>query len=219
MHCGGAHRTGQCPDKQAPTTKAMASEAAPFVCYVENELNYQADDDAAANATCGVLGSRSTQDAIDAGMGIIDGGATKTLGSVHALEKLMEINEKKYGHTRVAEINVEDQPTFDFGNSSRDTCVSTAKMGISANQQPGILKIHALDKGQEPILISVETLRSLGAIIDFENDLAVFRKLDENKIVPLERSASGHQLISLSEDLYRNAKNCTRPIPGLDAFC
>ena len=218
LRCGGAHRTGQCPDKQAPTTKALASEAAPFVCYVENELNYQADD-AAANATGENLGCRSTQDAIDAGMGIIDGGATKTLGSVHALERLMEINEQKHGSTRVKEINVEEQPTFGFGNSSRDTCVSTAKMGISANKQPGLLKIHALDKGQGPILISVETLRALGAIIDFEKDLAVFRNLDENKIVPLERLASGHQLMSLSEDLFCNARNCTRPVPGLDAFC
>eukprot|EP00435_Cladocopium_sp_Y103_P052136 s512_g16.t1 len=131
----------------------------------------------------------------------------------------MEVNEKKYGETRVKEVNVDDQPTFGFGNSSRDTCVSTTKMRISANQQPGLLKIHALDKGQGPILISVDTLRSLGAVIDFENDLAVFRNLDKNKVIPLERSASGHQLISLSDDLYRNARNCNSPVPSLAEFC
>ena len=68
-------------------------------------------------------------------MGIIDGGAMKTLASVHALERLMEVNEMKHGDTRVNEINVNEQPTLGFGNSSRDTCVSTTKMGISANSQ------------------------------------------------------------------------------------
>jgi len=218
LRCGGTHRTGQCPDKQAPTSKAMASEEAPFVCYVEKELNYQTDDPEAL-AAMGATGCLSTQEAIEAGMGIIDGGATKTLASVHAIEKLMEVNNQKHGDTRVMDVNLEEQPTFGFGNSSKDTCVSTAKMGIQANQKPGMLKIHALDKGQGPILISVDTLRTLGAVIDFEHDLAVFRRLDDQKVIQLQRSASGHQLISLSDDLYSQAKDCTRPVPSLAEFC
>ena len=196
----------------------MASEEAPFVCYVEKELNYQTDDPEALTAM-GVTGCMSTQEAIEAGMGIIDGGATKTLASVHAIEKLMEVNNQKHGETRVMEVNLEEQPTFGFGNSSKDTCVSTAKLGIQANQKPGMLKIHALDKGQGPILVSVDTLRALGAVIDFEHDLAVFRKLDDQKLIQLQRSASGHQLISLSDDLYSQAKDCKSPVPSLAEFC
>lgn len=102
LRCGGTHRTGQCPDKQTPSSKAMATEAAPFICYVEKELNYQTDDPEAL-AAMGATGWLSTQEAIDAGIGIIDGGATKTLASVHAIEKLMEVNNQKHGDTRVSQ--------------------------------------------------------------------------------------------------------------------
>ena len=217
LRCGGNHRTGQCPDKVAPTSNAMATEAAPFVCYVEQEESYQAEEDDLILAAYGQ--SKSTQEAIDAGMGILDGGATRTLASVHALERLMEANEKKYGTNGVLKVDTEEKPTFGFGNSSKDTCISTAKVEISANQQPGVIKIHALDKGTGPILISVDTLRSLGAVIDFTADLVAFRALDKHKVIPLERSSSGHQLLSLTDDLYRNARHCEQAVPSLADLC
>ena len=81
------------------------------------------------------------------------------------------------------------------------------------------LQVHALDKGTGPILISVETLRSLGAVIDFQADLVAFRNLDKYKVVPLERSSSGHQLLPLSEDLYSKARNCKTAVPSLADLC
>ena len=59
--------------------------------------------------------AKTTQEAIEAGMGIIDGGATRTLSSVFALEKLMACNVAKYGRDGVTEIDVNDRPTFGFG--------------------------------------------------------------------------------------------------------
>ena len=41
---------------------------------------------------------------------------------------------------------------------------------------------------------------ALGAVVDCEHDLVVFRKLDDKKTMALERSATGHQLLPLAED-------------------
>jgi len=59
----------------------------------------------------------------------------------------------------------------------------------------GMMKVHALDQGSAPILLSAHSLRQLGALVDFENDLAVFRHVDPTRAIQLERSsarAPGH---------------------------
>jgi hypothetical protein len=57
----------------------------------------------------------------------------------------------------------------------RTSCISTAQLKIKANEKPGTLQIHALNQGQGPILISIDTLRKLKAVIDFSEDLMVLR--------------------------------------------
>ena len=37
--------------------------------------------------------------------------------------------------------------------------------------QMGSLKVHALDQGEAPVLLSVQSLRGLGAVIDYEHDV------------------------------------------------
>ena len=86
---------------------------------------------------------------------------------------------------------------------------------LRAAGQEGHLKVHTLDQGSGPILLSVETLRSLGAIIDFEQDLLVLKHLDPRRAIPLERSSTGHQLLPLSEDLYGQAISLSAPVSSL----
>ena len=112
-----------------------------------------------------------------------------------------------------------NKPMFGFGNSSQDRCVSTTKMKITADQKEGVLTVHALDKGKGPVLLSIATLRSLGAVIDFDEDLVCFRKLDPKKVIPVTRSRSGHQLLPLTDDLYSRAISCTKAVPSLRDFC
>ena len=64
-------------------------------------------------------------------------------------------------------------------------------------------------------MVSIHTLRKLKAVIDFENDLMVLRGLNTQKLIPLQRSAAGHQLISLTDDLYKDAITCKSQVPGL----
>ena len=160
----------------------------------------------------------STVQAVAAGKAVIDGGATKTIASVAALEALMNKNKAKYGTDRIVEVNVHDRPVFGFGNSSTDRCMSTAQVGLTASGNPGTLKVHTLDRGTGPILLSVESLRQLGAVIDFDADLAVFRNINANRIVQLERSATGHQLLSLTEDLFEHSVASRDAVPSLRSF-
>ena len=216
LRCGKPHRTSECPDRQPTAGKPgvgqgnLATEEAPFVCFTEESaLSIEG-----GTATTG----KTTREAVREGYGVIDGGATKTLGSVEAIQAVMDMNKKKHGNNRVKSIDLDNKPTFGFGNSSQDTCISTADLQLTADNRPGALQIHALDKGQGPILVSIHTLRKLGAVIDFENDLMVLRGLNPQKLFPLQRSAAGHQLLSLTDDLYKDAITCKSQVPGLKDY-
>lgn len=220
--CGGDHRTANCP-KQTKTAAVAASaeEAAPFICYVEDNLNalhggYVAEETGdnvftAANAP-------STIDVVAQGKAVLDGGATRTLGSVKALERILELNQKNNGENRLKHLDLQDRPTFGFGNSTRNQCVSTASLKIQADGRDGHVKIHALDDGEGPVLFSIASMRALGAILDFKNDLLVFRGLSDTKVIPLERSSTGHQLLPMTRDWYEGAISTATPVPDLRSF-
>ncbi|CAE7244231.1 unnamed protein product [Symbiodinium sp. CCMP2592] len=123
----------------------------------------------ASNAAAFAMLGPTTSEAVKNGFGVIDGGATRTLGSVQAIEAVMQRNAQKRGSTGVKAVDLENKPVFGFADSGEAQCVSTIDLGLQANGQGGHLRIHALDKGSGPILVSVATLRALGAIIDFSS--------------------------------------------------
>ena len=94
FRCGGPHKAVNCPDRFGPKPKEQAKvvEEAPFVCYADDtETKEDAlilDGQANSEATI------TTEEAIGQGYGVIDGGATKTLGSVFALEAILNENIK-----------------------------------------------------------------------------------------------------------------------------
>ena len=102
-------------------------------------------------------------------------GATQTIGSVAAVEAILNRNRYKHGVSKLSGVDASNPPSFSFGNSTENRCLSTTKLKISANGAPGELRIHTLDSGSSPVLLSIETLRRLGAVIDFEHDLMVLR--------------------------------------------
>ena len=216
FRCGGPHRVRDCPDRQAPSGSSaqVTDEAAPFVCFTQGTSEaYQAMSCDEAPAPL-----MTTEQAVTAGYGIVDGGATRTIGSTYALEAIASENFKKRQDGGVLEVDCQNTPKFGFGNSSVDTCVSTAKMKIYADSKPGVLQVHALDRGQGPVLLSISTLRALKAVIDFESDLIVFRALDDKKAIQATRSQAGHQLLPLTDDLYRDAVACHQRVPSLREF-
>ena len=152
------------------------------------------------------------------GKAVVDGGATRTLASIEAMEAIMQINQGKRGKTGLATLDMLERPVFGFGNSSENQCASTAHLQILANNKSGKLKVHCLDHGSGPLLLSVETLRNLGAIVDFSSDLICFRALDPTRLIRAERSATGHQLLDMTEDWYRGSLCTKQAVPSLETF-
>ena len=211
LKCGRrGHKAQDCRSGGGSSTSTTsATQSAPFVCYVEQAMSAQPQSEAAL---------WSTQEAVREGYAVVDGGATRTLGSIEAIQHVMKLNSQKHGDNRVISVNPNDRPTFGFGNATEDRCASTVELGITAGQRQGQLTTHALDRGETPILLSVSTLRALEAVIDFREDLVCFRAIDQNKVLKMERSNTGHQLLSLTDDLYQKALRTRNPIPSLREF-
>ncbi|CAE7287306.1 unnamed protein product [Symbiodinium sp. CCMP2592] len=181
LRCGQrGHRAANCPVKplaaQAENTTGdnggPGPQQAPFVCYHDK---IPEDYEHAALSIMGAGAGLTTQEAVSQGLCVVDGGATQTVGSVAAVEAILAMNKKKHGSNRLTAVSTSDPPTFSFGNSTENKCLSTASLKVSAGGNPGELRIHTLDHGQSPVLLSVEALRNLGAIIDFKADLPIFR--------------------------------------------
>ncbi|CAE7241426.1 RE1 [Symbiodinium sp. CCMP2592] len=194
------HRAANCPLKENNTGQAQMAdepedlEHAPFICYTEQAL---AVEENSAYMT--------TQQAVKDGWCVLDGGATRTLGSINAVQNVLDKNLATEGNTRLLSVDPKRKPTFSFGNSSENRCASTIELGIQAAEKQGRLTIHTLDEGNGPVLLSVASLRSLGAIIDFSEDLVCFRAIDPCRLVRARRSQSGHQLLPLSGNMCEEA--------------
>ena len=157
----------------------------------------------------------TTEQAVHQGKAVIDGGATRTMGSLHAVEGLGKRYEQLHGQSGVSHIDIHDRPVFGFGNSQKSRCMSTCRMKLQPESARRDLRIHVLNEGTAPILLSIDTLRSMGAIIDFRANQAIFTSLDPRKLVDLEVSQAGHQLLPLAEDFVSTGQNLSHPIHGL----
>ena len=205
-------RAANCPqrDQQAQHTDEQV-ESAPFICYGEMALSansLEQNDEP----------MMTTQEAMKQGWCVVDGGATRTLGSLVAVQNVLDKNVEATGHTKLLKVDTGRKPIFSFGNSSENQCMSTIELGVQAGTKEGKLTVHTLDAGSGPILLSVASLRALGAIVDFSSDLMVFTKLDPQRIVQARRSQSGHQLLPLCGNMFENSFQATRPISSLKDY-
>ena len=209
FRCGGPHKVADCKEapKSRPAAGAHVAEEAPFIFLAEGikeAFHGEVKD--------GPL--LSAQEVVAQGKAILDGGATRTIGSVTALSRVCELNERNRGTAGVKEVDMQDRPVFGFGNSSRNQCVSTASLEVPLDGKMSTLRVHALDQGSAPILLSIDSLRKLGAVIDFGSDRAVLRAVDPRKLIRLERTAAGHQVFPLTEDALASAMTLAQPLPS-----
>ena len=154
----------------------------------------------------------STSEAVRQGKAVVDGGATKNLGDCHGAHHGPQCQEARQQRREG------DQPPRPTGNGSENRCTSTVQLQVKANEQAGELKVHCLNQGSGPLLLSVEALRRLKAVIDFDRDLICFRALDDRRLISAERSQTGHQLLPMTDDLYGDSVIAKSAIPSLEDF-
>ncbi|OLP75091.1 hypothetical protein AK812_SmicGene45175 [Symbiodinium microadriaticum] len=199
LRCGKVgHRVANCP--HPPTASAQATTTpeatSSFICF----NNCEADPVVEAYA----LGVTTTTEAVSQGKAVVDGGATRTLASID--------NQAKHGTTGIAMLDMTERPVFGFGDSSENQCASTAHLQIKAQDQTGKLKVHCLDHGNGPLLLSVETLRNLGhQLLDMTEELlllaavAMYRKTRAELVAELlkyhEHPAPGWTKVEIRQRL------------------
>ena len=155
------------------------------------------------------------QEIKDAGKAIIDGGATTTIGSLAAVDRLQELNLGKRGRTQLT-VDTSTRPSFKFGNDGSTRSLSTAGLGMTLDQAAEAkMQIAVHDCCDQPVLMGIQTLRALGAVIDFESDEMILKKINPSKVLALERAANGHQLFPLTDDPYDRARVRGTPFHSL----
>ena len=203
LACGGRHKTSSCPVK---SQKANLVEE-------EAEVAFSASDfDQASPADKGRTSDLTHN--IMQGKGIIDCGATSTLGSVDAIESLMQLNRERHGRDRVT-VDPRHRPTFKFGNNSTRDCISSVDLGVDLGGKVGKLKVHVYDVPNQPVLISVKALTKLGTIVDFSRNEILYKHVDPKAVVPLEVASNGHCLMPFGGDLLAGAVMRAQPFSSL----
>ena len=204
--CGGNHSTSRCPEKSTDTS----SKSAHFVFSVSGTSEPVATAFSSQKEELGF----SLDSIVNAGHAIIDGGATSSVGSVEALEKIIEL-QRQSGFSSEVEVEPSSRPNFRFGNNGRKQCLSTTTLSVPLNDQQGSMRIHVHDIEGQPVLLSVAALRALKATIDFEHDEMILKAVDPSRIIQLERAASGHQLFPLAADIMSQSTKRSSPFHSL----
>ena len=136
------------------------------------------------------------------------------LGPLRLYPKCVSSTRKGERQQGVKDVDLSDRPIFGFGKSSRNQCASTASLEVPLDGRMSTLKVHALDEGNAPILLSIDSLRKLGAVMDFGSDRAVLKAVDPRKLIQLERTGAGHQVFPLTEDAMTSATTLTQSLPS-----
>ena len=106
---------------------------------------------------------------------IVDSGASENAVGIQSLQKLVEDSGVSY------EIEVNDRPVFKFGNGQQLQALSRADL---LNTSLGNISFYVL--GSEalntPPLMGGKTLRSLGAMLAYQNDLFIFTSVRTPRI-------------------------------------
>ena len=131
------------------------------------------------------------------GYGVIDTGATETVGGLDALECVHRRRTEKLGHANHVHVMQGPSKNFRFGNGDTKYSESYVLLMQSLGNHTIALGIYTLAASNVPILIGIKTLAKLGAVLDTQMGVMILKAVDNDLIVPLRRSTTGHLLIDL----------------------
>ena len=211
---GKGHATRECPQRPAGENKKVlqVDEQSEFICFAEHQDASMFGDVADEQGLHQDMSKMTTYEAMTKGYGVLDPGATRTMGSMVALEHAREASMALQNRDNVSEVNLDDKPTFGFADSESAQCSSTVLLQLPVSDHNLKLRVHALDKGTVPVLLSIDTLKKLHAIVDYGNNEVVFSNIDPCKRVSLETTATGHQVIPLAADFMSGAQILEAPV-------
>ena len=214
LRCGKGHATRDCPQKPpGESKKVLQAEAhSEFICFGEHMESSLYGDTEGEMSWHQEEGRMTTHEAMLKGYSVLDGGATRTMGSMVALEQAREASFEHQSQDNVAEVNLEDRPTFGFADSESATCQSTVLLQLPIADRNLKLRVHALDKGSVPVLLSIDTLKRLQAIVDYSRDEVIFGAIDPCKRVKLQTTVTGHQVLPLAQDFMVGAQQLQAPV-------
>ena len=94
-------------------------------------------------------------------MGLLDCGATDTVGGYEPVEVLADRSRDWFGDDAV-KVGPTVNPTYRFGNQQKEVCLSEVQATVQPFGVASVLNIHALPVPKAPILISVKSMGTLG---------------------------------------------------------
>ncbi|OLP83111.1 hypothetical protein AK812_SmicGene36174 [Symbiodinium microadriaticum] len=214
FRCGGNHMRRDCPQNNSGSSN---DQRVHFVFSATTTTVTAEPDGNEKLSTTTEANMLALDEVVAAGNAIIDGGATSSLGSEDALQQVVMLNWKATGQDSI-DIIPGEKPSFRFGNNAQHTCLSTAMLRLPIECKDSRMKVHIHDIPGQPVLLSVKSLRALGAVIDFSNDQAVFKALDPRAVVSLETTSSGHQLFPLARDVLEGATPLDVPFTSFHQY-
>ena len=135
------------------------------------------DDMNSNSVTVEVLGCET----LACGRVLLDCAATDTLGSVDAIHAIFDKSQEAFGadHDWVS-VDTNDRPAL-----------SKVRVKVQPGGHVAHLHVHAQETEGVLVLWSAESITALGAVIDFETGHSIFRNLEHETGVQLERSPMG----------------------------
>ena len=127
------------------------------------------------------------------GVGIVDSGCGKSVIGRRTLSRYLSALPEGQGSAKYRD----DKHLFRFGNDTTEASKQSVQLPVGIGGRRGSLQVSVLDgKAKEaPLLISKPALRTLGAVLDFENSALQLKRIGTD--VKLKEGPTGHYLLDL----------------------
>ena len=135
-----------------------------------------------------------------AGFGVLDLGATETVGSLEAIEQVLQKRYELTGIQDKVQVLPHGRKMFRFGNGSLQRSESYLLLPQHVGKQDVQLGIFTLMANKVPILIGMKTLARLEVILDVAGGWLVMTAIEPTIKIPLFRNTAGHLVIDLTRD-------------------
>ena len=208
--CGDkGHDWRNCP-KRGSSGSSSSRPAGGAIGMVEEVFMVSAPSSSAADGATGNPSPQDLQRSILAatscsgthhrlGFGVIDTGATETVGSLEAIEYIMSCRSKTFPGEMVG-VDGSRKKRFRFGNAEERAAESYILLPQRVNGCGTNLGVYTLDVPEVPVLIGIRTMDKLGAVVNVRERYIEFTEIFPGTRIPLTRAQNGHLLINLCED-------------------